>query len=106
MVKIAPEQNLTIVIPTLNAANILGATLAGCAPCPVVVADGGSTDGTAELARFCRIAMGSASELEYHLLLAHDLGLLPDIEHGNLNERVTEVKRMLTAFTQKLTADG
>jgi four helix bundle protein len=31
---------------------------------------------TAELARFCSIAMGSASELEYHLLLARDLKLI------------------------------
>src|SRR5438093_6425326 len=30
----------------------------------------------AELARFCSIAMGSASELKYHLLLARDLKLL------------------------------
>jgi four helix bundle protein len=32
--------------------------------------------GDAELARFMLVAMGSASELEYHLLLAHDLGYL------------------------------
>ncbi|MBL6455347.1 TIGR04283 family arsenosugar biosynthesis glycosyltransferase [Belnapia sp. T6] len=38
-------------IPTLNAAGSLGGVLAACAGLPVVVVDGGSTDGTAELAR-------------------------------------------------------
>ena len=42
---------LIIVIPTLNAAGCLARTLAACAGCPVVVADGGSTDGTPALAR-------------------------------------------------------
>ncbi|MFC7472950.1 TIGR04283 family arsenosugar biosynthesis glycosyltransferase [Dankookia sp. GCM10030260] len=47
------EQSLTIIIPTLNAARSLGGVLAACAEAgaEVVVADGGSTDGTAELAR-------------------------------------------------------
>ena len=40
------------------------------------LAEGCGRNGDAELARFCSIAMGSASELEYHLLLASDLKLL------------------------------
>ncbi|MHB2020263.1 MAG: four helix bundle protein, partial [Candidatus Xenobia bacterium] len=32
------------------------------------IAEGCGRNGSAELARFCHIAMGSASELEYHLL--------------------------------------
>jgi four helix bundle protein len=73
---------------------------------PANIAEGCGRDGLTELARFCRIAMGSASELEYHLLLAHDLGYLKDADHTELDRRVAEVKRMLTAFTQKLTADS
>ena len=34
------------------------------------LAEGCGRNGDAEFARFCSIAMGSASELEYHLLLA------------------------------------
>jgi four helix bundle protein len=49
--------------------------------------------------------MGSASELEYHLLLAHDLGLLNTSEHSRLSELTTEIKRMLTALIQRLRAD-
>ena len=70
------------------------------------IAEGCGRNGSAELARFCHIAMGSASELEYHLLLAKDLGLLTDGAYTSLDSGVTEVKRMLTAFLQTLTADG
>jgi four helix bundle protein len=44
--------------------------------------------------------MGSASELEYHLLLARDLKLIKPN-----SQRATELKRMLTALLQKLKAD-
>jgi four helix bundle protein len=49
--------------------------------------------------------MGSASELEYHLLLAHDLKLLNPDDYQCLANDVSEVKRMLAAFIQKLKAD-
>lgn len=56
------------------------------------------------MARFCQIAMGSASETEYQLLLAHDLGYLETNEYQTLDEQLREVKRMLNAFIQKLRA--
>ena len=49
--------------------------------------------------------MGSASELEYHLLLAKDLKLIKPKDHAELSQRGIELKRMLTALRQKLTAD-
>ncbi|MBL8233490.1 MAG: four helix bundle protein, partial [Bryobacterales bacterium] len=61
--------------------------------------------GDAEFARFCSIAMGSASEVEYHLLLAKDLEILNTADCQDLNGRATEVKRMLTALIQKLNTD-
>jgi four helix bundle protein len=69
------------------------------------LAEGCGRNGDAELARFCSIAMGSASELEYHLLLAKDLNLLTAADHTTLTDQATEVKRMLTGLLQKLTAD-
>jgi len=48
------------------------------------------------------VAMGSASELEYHLLLAKDLKLIKPTEHTELSDRATELKRMLTALHQTL----
>ncbi|MCC6862963.1 MAG: four helix bundle protein [Bryobacterales bacterium] len=50
-------------------------------------------------------ALGSASELKYHLLLARDLKLIPLKDYEELTRRATEVKRMLTVLLQKLTAD-
>jgi len=49
--------------------------------------------------------MGSASELEYYLLLVNDLGFLNDSDYQQLNQETTEVKQMLTSFIKKLKAD-
>lgn len=76
-----------------------------CSSIPANLAEGCGRNGDAEFARFCCIAMGSASEREYHLLLARDLKLIQPKDHAELAERTIEVKRMLTAFIQKLNAD-
>jgi hypothetical protein len=52
-----------------------------------------------------KIAMGSASELEYELLLAHEFGFVGRSEHAQLSQATEEIKRMLTAFFRKLTAE-
>ncbi len=52
-----------------------------------------------------QIAMGSASELEYHLLLARDLKYLNADAHKEIEDALIEVKRMLTSFIQKLRAE-
>ena len=72
---------------------------------PSNLAEGCGRDSDAELARFCIVARGSASELEYQLLLAHDLKLIPSDHYPSLAEQTVEIKRMLTALIQKLNAD-
>ena len=72
---------------------------------PTNLAEGCGRSGDAEFARFCSIAMGSASELEYHLLLGRDLKLFKPGDDEQLAPRATELKRMLTALLQKLIAD-
>jgi four helix bundle protein len=76
-----------------------------CASVPANIAEGCGPGSEADFARFLQIAMGSASELEYHLLLARDLNLLRQVEYESLDREVTDVKRMLTSFIQKLNAD-
>ncbi len=49
--------------------------------------------------------MGSASEVEYLLLLSNDLNLLHSSDYENLASDVIEIKRMLTSFFKKLKAD-
>ena len=68
------------------------------------LAEGCGRNGDAELSRFCSIAMGSASELQYFLLLARDLRFLPGTDYDRLTEKTTEVKRMLAGFLEKLNA--
>ena len=71
---------------------------------PTNIAEGCGKDSDAELKRYFVIAMGSSSELEYLLLLARDLKYLPEDSHQILNRDLTEVRRMLNAFIQKLKA--
>jgi four helix bundle protein len=72
---------------------------------PANIAEGCGRSGSPELARFLRIAFGSASELEYHIILSTDLCYLNKSNSEHLIKQVTEVKRMLTSLIQKLTAD-
>lgn len=69
------------------------------------LAEGCGRGSDADFARFLQIAMGSACETEYHLLLAHDLGYLDPNAHEKLAIDTREVKRMTSAFLKKLKAN-
>lgn len=73
-----------------------------CASIPANIAEGCGRGGKAEFARFLQVALGSASELEYHLLLARDLRLLGDGEYKPLSGQAVELKRMLASLLQKV----
>jgi len=73
---------------------------------PTNLAEGCGRKGDAEFARFVQIAMGSACELEYLLILANDLGYLKHDDSDALSADVIEVKQMLSGLLQKLRADG
>ena len=72
---------------------------------PANIAEGCGRNGDLEFARFLQIAMGSACELEYHLLLAFDLNFLKEPEYIALSKETVEIKRMLGGFLKKLRAD-
>lgn len=69
---------------------------------PSNIAEGCGREADRELARFLTIAAGSASELEYQLLLARDLSYLPADAHSAINAQVCELRRMLYRFIQSL----
>jgi four helix bundle protein len=73
---------------------------------PSNIAEGCGRYGDAEFARFCALAAGSASELEYQLLLALDLKLLDRHRYEDLSGQVVEIQRLLTVLIRKLTADA
>jgi four helix bundle protein len=72
---------------------------------PANLAEGCGRDSDAELKRFIDIAHGSASEVEYFIMLAHQLGYLIESDHGRLTDEIGQIKKMLGAFARKLKAD-
>ncbi|MFO0790318.1 MAG: four helix bundle protein [Pirellulales bacterium] len=78
-----------------RAAASIGANLAeGC---------GRETD--ADYKRFVQMASGSACEVEYHLILARDLGLVDRPTYDSLNTGINEIKRMLCGLTNYLDSE-
>lgn len=73
---------------------------------PSNIAEGCGRGGERELARFLTIAAGSASETEYQLILARDLGYLVPDDHCGLDAQTNDVKRMLGAFIKRLNAES
>ena len=69
------------------------------------IAEGCGKRGNAEFQRYLGIATGSASELEYHFLLARDLGLVSEDDYVQLNTGVVEVKKMLASLICKVEAE-
>jgi four helix bundle protein len=73
---------------------------------PANIAEGCGRGSNIDFARFLQIAMGSASEVEYHLLLATDLNILTAAQHKHLELQIIEIKRMLSSLIQKIKADS
>jgi four helix bundle protein len=69
---------------------------------PANIAEGCGKDSDAELKRYFSIAMGSSSELEYLLLLAHDLGYFQASIYQSMQNDLVETRKMLNVFIQKL----
>jgi len=69
------------------------------------IAEGCGKDGNREFYRFLQISSGSASELDYHLLLARDLNYLTDPDYQRMNNELVEFRRMLTALVHKVGAE-
>ena len=69
---------------------------------PANIVEGRRQDSDKEFARFLRIALNSACELEYHLILARDLEAIPDHEAESLVRESIEVRRMLHGLINRL----
>ena len=73
---------------------------------PANLAEGCGRDTQAELARFVHIASGSAVELEYHVLLAHDLGFIDQQTFSELDASINEVNKMLAGFAKTIQSNA
>ena len=69
---------------------------------PTNLAEGRCRRSERDFRRFVGIAMGSASEVEYHLLLSHDLGYIDKARYQEFARQVEEIKRMLSALYERL----
>jgi four helix bundle protein len=72
---------------------------------PANIAEACGRRGSREMAKFLQIGMGSASEMEYELLLARDLGYLEETAYLGLQASVTELEKMLASLLRKVRAD-
>jgi four helix bundle protein len=66
------------------------------------IAEGCGRRSDGEMCRFLQIARGSASEVEYHVLLARDLHLLGEQDFQTLTRQADELQRMLTGLMQSV----
>jgi four helix bundle protein len=71
---------------------------------PNNISEGCGRKSKKELFNFLNISMGSASEVEYLLLLSYDLYYLKD-KYQMLNEKLVEIRKMLNVFMQKIEDD-
>jgi len=56
-----------------------------------------------EFARFLGYALASTSELENHLIVAHDIRAVSETDYRSLLAQLTDVRRMLHGLMAKLT---
>ena len=73
---------------------------------PANIAEGRRQESEKEFARFLRYALNSASELEYHIILARDTKAIPEDDCISLLDQTITVRKMLYALLKRLSSDG
>ncbi len=73
---------------------------------PTNIAEGCGRGSDAEFLRFLFIAMGSANELDYQLLLASELNFLHKEIYSTLNSDIIELKKMIASLINKIKKDN
>lgn len=62
---------------------------------PSNIAEGHARKSSGDFLRFLRMSYGSAAELETQLLISNKLEFVSEKEFNDMNEKLTEVKKML-----------
>ena len=73
---------------------------------PTNIAEGCGRDSLLELKRFLTIAAGSSSELQYQFILSKDLNYINETLFKELFEEISQIRRMIFSYSEKLKADG
>ena len=69
-------------------------------------AEGCGKMGNKEFQRSLQIAAGSASELDYELLLAKDLGYLAKPDYAKIADELSQIRKMLSALLSQFQPEG
>jgi len=69
---------------------------------PANIVEGRRQESEKQFARFLRIAVNSGCELEYHLIVARDIGVISESESASLLREVIEVRRMIHGLLRKI----
>jgi len=88
--------------PRVEGVALVGQLRRAALSIPANIAEGAGKAGNPEFRRFLNIALGSAAETHYHLLVARDLGLLEPAIYDDLAARATEIRRMLSGLIRKV----
>jgi len=69
------------------------------------IAEGCGKIGNNEFQRFLQIAAGSASELDYELLLAKDLGYLTAPDYSRIANELSQIRKMMSSLLRKVNVE-
>lgn len=92
---------LTTTFPKSELYGLTSQMRRSAASIPTNIAEGSVYDDNLQFQRFLGIALGSAAELEYQLILVTDLGYVDRETSATLDGTLAEVKKMLVALRKR-----
>ena len=69
---------------------------------PTNIVEGRAKKSDRDFARFLGYALGSATELEHHIMVGRDVGVIRESDAASLISQVIEIKRMLHGLIDRL----
>ena len=69
---------------------------------PTNIAEGCGRLTNKDFSHFLQISIGSASEVEYELLLAFEIGYISEAEYRRLSESTVSVRKMIAKYQSEL----
>ncbi|MGH7510185.1 MAG: four helix bundle protein [Gemmatimonadales bacterium] len=96
----------TCIFPKTEAYGLTSQLRRSAASIPANLAEGCGRSGDVEFGRFVRISLGSATELEYHLLLSRDVGLLDESTYTQLSAQARRIQGMLAGLIRALKSNS